>query len=332
MRNRDIAMIAVLISLSGATGYLARRHSERDVASPAIGTTSAAKNWTSSAATKESSTMHHLRSTNFSSTNAHKPLPTADAPLAQTFDALKARADAGDTDAASRLFHDVNRCFASRNIEHIIALVAPIELGTDLEKADSEQFKAHEEMLKSMQSELDMVKRTRPFCSDVGDEKLDQFFPIMLQAAQGGDARAISCYLGTELMNMPGLLHHPEWLEQFKQNALTLAETGVAQGDWATVGLLAYSYGGAFRYSPLNQVTGVDPALAYRYFKLELLGSSDKFTTKANSQLAVAAQRLTAAQIAAGDAWAQDTFSRNFANTSSNGLSNGVNTCQGLDD
>lgn len=331
MRSRDIAMVAVLIFLSGATGYLARRSGERDSASPAVGATPVAEHSTSGAATKETAT-RRVRSTNLTSTHERTPLPAADAPLAQTFDELKKRADAGDTEAADRLFHDVNRCFTAREIEQNVSVMSPIALDATTDNSSPEMLQAQDVMLQGMQNTLEKVKKARPLCANVPDDDLDQFVPITLQAAQLGSQRAISCYLGSALEHSPGLLDHPEWLTQFKQNAMALAQSGIEQGNWTTVGLLGNSYSGFFRYSLLGQVTGIDPALAYRYIKLEQLGATEKFGAAANTDLANAAQRVTADQIAAGDAWAQDTFSRYFTNTSSNVLSNGVNICQGLDE
>jgi hypothetical protein len=51
-------------------------------------------------------------------------LPPPGAPLKDIFDDLKARADAGDAAAASRLFHDLQRCAEAQHLGQFLPAVA----------------------------------------------------------------------------------------------------------------------------------------------------------------------------------------------------------------
>jgi hypothetical protein len=99
------------------------------------------------------------------------------------------------------------------------------------------------------------------------------------------------------------------------------------------VGLYGHAYGGYFSSSLFGQIIGPpDPVQAYQYLKLQQLGAGGDFLKKIVGQANAAAADLSPDQIAQADAWAQDMYARYFNGTSSNELSNGVNTCGRYDE
>ena len=262
----------------------------------------------------------------------HETSSAAAPALKDIFSDLKSRADAGDADAASELYRDLGKCARTKELAASLPKIIPAMLDRDTSTASAETLSRRDSLLANMQTQLSYVERNQPFCAGLDDATLQQYVPATLKAAQLGDVKAARCYLGGEMTMAPGLLDHPEWLGDFKQNAMTLADRGIQQGDWGIAGLLGHAYAGFFASSFLTQMTGTDPAKAYQYLKLQRLGADGAFTDKLDSRLNTAAQELTPDQIAQADQWAQSTYDAHFAGSSSNELSNGVNTCGGFDD
>jgi hypothetical protein len=252
-------------------------------------------------------------------------------PLKDIFADLKARADANDPAAATELYRDLGRCQYERDMARLLPKILPSVLDRDTSKDSLETLKNRDGMLQNMQKELDFVQRNQAFCADLDNATLQQYVPSALKAAQLGDPRAARCYLGGAVERTSGLLDHPEWLSDFKQNAMSLADQGIQQGDWGIAALLGHAYGGLFSSSFLTQVTGTDPVKAYQYLKLQRLGANGDFVSNLDSQLATASADLTPDQIAQGDAWAQQTYTQYYSGSASNELSNGVNTCGNFD-
>ena len=71
----------------------------------------------------------------------------------------------------------------------------------------------------------DYVQTNSARCEGATDAQLASFTPLMLQAAQLGDLKALDCYVGTDFDMMEGLLDHPEWLEQYRAQVPGLVES-----------------------------------------------------------------------------------------------------------
>jgi len=205
-------------------------------------------------------------------------------------------------------------------------------LDHSLKPATPEEVTQQERFLAQAQHTLDLIQQNQALCNGIEPSQLEAIVPVMLEAAQGGDRRALNCYVGADFTSMPGLLEHPEWLTQYKQNAMALAQTAYQQGDWVAVGLLQQAYAGVFEASFLGQLLGADPDQAYRYLKLQRLGATGDFVAQLDEQLAEAEKTLSKQQIAEADAWAHGAYAEYFNNSSSNELSNGVNVCDSIDD
>jgi hypothetical protein len=258
------------------------------------------------------------------------PLPPQDAPLAQVYADLKARADAGDAAAASRLYRDVGRCLHTRDVLNNQSRAAGWMLEDDTSRFNADQLARRERRLGTIEDELTQARANSSLCDHVAPAQL-QLAPVALRAAQLGDAQAADCYVGSGLMASGGLLDHPEWLQDYKDNALSLANAAVQQGDWAMVNQLQRAYAQSNGAGLLSQVTGADPSQAYAYLKLRSLGA---VTPQGNSflsrQLADAAQNLPADAVSQGDTWAQGTYQQYFGANPQINTPRGFNPCQNV--
>jgi len=241
-------------------------------------------------------------------------LPPPGTSLAKIYDDLKARADGGDKEAASRLFTEAQHCFSARQEVRMLPRSANFFLEEDTSKLSAEELSQREKHLANLEQRLAKVRAESALCEGLSDEQL-QLAPIALQAAQLGDAAASDCYVSGILLYSGGLLDHPEWLAQYKSNAMTIAQAALERGDWRMVAALRNAYGETLSVVPLGQLTGGDAVQYYRYLKLQQLGATDKNAAAIGRELVDAAQSLTAADQNAGDAWAQEMYSRFFGGT-----------------
>jgi hypothetical protein len=254
-------------------------------------------------------------------------LPPPGTPLAQIYDELKARADAGDAAAASRLYRDVHRCEVARSYRRMIANQAPFLL--DREKPATLSLEMQDEWLKRLQRFMNYVQANAATCAGADDTQL-VLYPVAMQAARLGDVKAGICYIGMPMTSISGLLDHPEWLGQFKASAPSLIETAIHQGDWNAVELAQSAYSGANDGSLLSQLFVPSPVMNYRYLRRKRLGASGEFAAELDRMLAAAP--LGATQKADADAWARDTYVRYYNGTASYQLVEGANICPIADD
>lgn len=275
---------------------------------------------------EEAPRIARTRSTNRIASSSPAPLPPPGTPLKAAMAELSARADAGDSEAASRLARDLNKCTYVARMKQLLPQIVPFALDEDDKKLTAKELSQREKSLGLYQRELDRIHDNEALCAGLDRADFDALTPALLRAAQLGDARATDCYLSSGLTGMQGLLDHPEWLADFKRNAMPLAHTAIERGDWVAVGILEHAYGGFFS-DFMSQITGPDLAQRYRYLSLQRLGARGDFIAKLDRQIAAIVPSLTPAQVSDGDSWAQDTYTRYFNGSSSNELSNGTNVC-----
>ena len=244
------------------------------------------------------------------------PLPPPGTPLAQIYDELDARADAGDADAAARLYRDVARCAAARDMLRSLPRWASRMLAEDTSKLSADQLSQREHGLAHMEDQLNQARRDNAACTGLTREQM-QLAPLVLRAAQLGDLPASDCYVRGFVLLGDGLLDHPEWLAQYKDNAMAIAQAAVDRGDWNMVAALQSGYSQQY-FGPLFQLLGVSPVENYRYLRLRRLGAADASTAAdLDRQLADAAQGLSPDAMSASDAWARDMYASHFAPTTS---------------
>jgi hypothetical protein len=260
------------------------------------------------------------------------PLPPPGTPLKQTIAELEDRADDGDAAAAARLYRDLRRCNRARQSTHVARSLAMLAMDNKNGKLTAEDMQHQQHLLESAQKALAFVRDSAVLCDGLDDDQLDKFVPSTLRAGRLGDADATSCYLGSILSMQQGLLDHPEWLTDYKDHALDLANSSVKRGDWTTVKLLASSYQGVFFGDALNQVTGTDVAEAYKYLRLWRLGApAGSDTGRLDAQLEEAAAELPTGAVAAADAWAQETWQKSFVANPQTSPGGNINLCQDAD-
>jgi hypothetical protein len=262
---------------------------------------------------------------------AAQPLPPEGAPLVGIYATLKAHADAGDATAASRLYRDVQRCWAAQQAERVVTRVSNL-LANPSGEAGVTHMQGREWRVEMLSDLRAFAQRSAGRCAGATRAQLDSLVPVMYRAAQLGDVHAIDCYAGAGFDQMPGLVNHPEWLADMRDNVPRMFDYAVRQGDWIAVEQMHHAYAGLFRDTPAGQTIQPDPAMDYRFLRLERLGATGAFVQKLDRMLADTGSGLTPQQIADSDAWAQDEYSSYFAGSSSNEVSNGANICGNMDD
>jgi hypothetical protein len=266
-----------------------------------------------------------------SNVSERAPLPPANTPLKSILDELKARADAGDADAASRLFKDMETCAQVQRINQSMPGLANRALngaGSTLSTMDPQR---QSRMLDQVQRNLDYTQNNAAMCAGLSDNDMASLVPATLQAAQLGDPDAANCYVGANLNNWPGLVNNPQWIQDYQSNALGLANSAMQQGDWSMAMLMAQAYGGSSR-NMLNQVTGNNPLQAYTYAKLMSLGqpTGTQPSQRSTNALDNFSSQLTPDQIQAADTQAQQMYQQYFngAPRQTGDVSNAMRSCQ----
>jgi len=263
---------------------------------------------------------------------SQESLPPPGTPLSAMHDQLKRRADAGDADAATRLFHEVHRCIALRRTRDLLVQVLAVGSDHPDDEAIGVIGPAQAVQFKQVGAMKAYIANNDALCEGATDAQLSGLTPLLLQAAQRGDLAALDCYVATDFDAMAGVLDHPEWIEQYRAEVPGLVESALQRGDWAIVELLEQAYSGKFDTSARGQVFGTDAAMAYGLLRLEQLGASGDFADRLAPRVAAVAKTLSTARLAAAQAWASDYYSRYFHSVFDEGEVNGANLCQINDD
>jgi len=324
MRQRQGIALAAFVALALGVGYLLGRSAQSST-QPGI----PPRDTAAMADAASSTTKPRVQSRNFApAARPSAPLPPPRAPLLSVFNELKSRVDSGDGKAATRLFHDLKICRELRFTQDVGLTLA----AGALNKPTPEELNQQDQLLDRAQKMMDFVQDNASMCAGIDLDQFDATVPAMLVAARGGDLLALDCYLGLEISAVPGrLLDHPEWLTQYKENALALAQSGLERGDWRVVKLLEFAYSAGTGGSELlNYVTGPpNSEQSYRYQALIRRGASGAFAAQLDTMFPMAATdaSLNKEQIDAADAWAQDIYTRYFHGTSSNELEKWESSC-----
>lgn len=259
-------------------------------------------------------------------------LPPPGTPLNEIFDELKARADAGDAAAASRLFQDLQQCAAAQRLGQSLPAIANRMLNGNLPTTPDE-IERSDRQLDRVQRGLEFQQNSAAMCAGLSPNQMAALVPTTLAAAQLGDAQAADCYVGANLNAWPDVLNNPGWISDYKNSALPLANAAVQQGDWSMVGLLASANAGSPRSNNmLNQLTGTNTLQAYTYAKLMSLGQPADTTPSSRSAnaLSTLSSQLTPEQIQAADAQAQSMYQQYFNATprQTGQVANSMRACQ----
>lgn len=243
------------------------------------------------------------------------PLPPPGTPLKQMRVELQARAEAGDAEAASRLYRDTQRCADVRRINATAPVMGRNMLAEKMEGLPPENLRDLSTVLAYVEKQLNFAHDNAALCADLSNDEINQVIPSALQAARLGDMTAADCYVGEMFYASQGLLDHPEWLADYKHNAMAIAQSAIEHGDWRMVNNLLRAYNPINMGIPLlSQLTGHDSAQAYRYLRLRSLGAvNGNLPDYLSKMLAQAAGEISAETKDDADAWAQDAYQRYFS-------------------
>lgn len=296
-----VCVVAVFIGI-GQENIAPERAARRSASPPSVAPDEA-KPGVRKAATRRSVT--HI--------DMSAPLPEPGTRLAPVYAELKGRADAGDAAAASRLYRDLHRCItAPAELRELLRQASePERIPDNLSPERRARAQAIvEQNLAERPARIRKARDDAALCDGL-DREQQLVLPAMRRAAELGDPDAAVCYVTGHDLWRQGALDHPEWMAEYKANALAIAENALERGNFVVASLLANAYSSdRFQDFPLERLTGIDSLESYRYKKLMALVQPDHGVS--DPGLAAAARALPAKDRAAADTWAQDMFTRHF--------------------
>ena len=144
-------------------------------------------------------------------------------------------------------------------------------------------------------------------------------YPLLLEAANLGDADSASCYVESRF-DLTDEQLSPGQLDVYRENALRFIRDGLERGDWRFVELMwiAAEHGGVNHrgrdsHSWFRRLIPSDPKEAYQYLKLLRFGATGDFSTTLDRELTSAVTKFTLEDLERMDTWAREQFSRYFS-------------------
>lgn len=255
-----------------------------------------------------------------------KPLPTPGTPLKQILSELESRAYAGDAEAASRVYNDLSACARAQIASRTAPAIAAQVLSETTAPVSSTAAQTANARLNNIQHKLDFARDNATLCAGIDASDIARLVPDTLQAARLGDTLAADCYVFADLNSWFsfGMADNPQWISDYKENAVDVANTAVQHGDWAMVNLLDWAYrGGASTRGLLPQITGLNLAQAYAYEKLWALGhpaTAEHAASQAQYLTNYAAQmKLSPGEVQTAEMQAQEMYQKYFGSAPAQG-------------
>lgn len=244
-------------------------------------------------------------------------LPARDLPLKRIFHDLRARADAGDVAAATRLYQDLRTCAGFDHLEWFLARAADETLADKIDGTSAQALERYRLQLEAVESHKQAIQKARALCGGLDRGMLDAQLSSLQRAAQLGEEHARACYLASGPgYDTRGLMRHPEWIQEYRASVKSLVDAGMAAGDWKVVDILRRSYEPGAD-GMLAGALGSDAVQYYRYLKLYRLGAERGRAADVDRKLALAAARIQPEQRADADRWAQEKFQNEFSSSNS---------------
>ncbi len=163
--------------------------------------------------------------------------PAADLPLADSFDALAARARGGDASASMRLLRDMRRCQQRGLLETVLALpeLRPAEgdeLPPELRETRNARLAEQKRVRADAQRKL---AASEALCDGVTPAELATLGEWLERAADSGDPGAEFCYLVAATSNgfAPADRYSDawvEWMKRYRSKAYAYSERAFAAG------------------------------------------------------------------------------------------------------
>ncbi len=243
--------------------------------------------------------------------------PPLGMPLTDSYQPLSERAQAGDAKAAIRLFDDLSECLHVSRLD--AAFRADIkDKNSFLNNPDNFGLSAKQQTkdLDAIQRELDEIRRADMLCGTLPDDFNDgRIYQAALEAARTGDANATACLLMSPY-DTPRPT--PEEGREYATEVMRLAANGLRQGNWnvALAMPFIYSYwiGDAGPSGYFGFLIQPDPVKELQYSELIRLGTPDNTPVAAglDRRSSMLRSKMSFAQQAAADRWAQETYARYF--------------------
>ncbi len=233
------------------------------------------------------------------------PTPATDLPLAETFDALAARARGGDANASLRLLREIGHCVAQGGQANV-ADVSPNDI-----------------QLLNAQITRGELAAAQAACPDVTLDELASVGEWLQRAAESGDPGAALCYvmLGTSDRYLPDR-YSDAWvdsMQHYRASAPIFAERALAAG-YAQASLFLYDAASGIYSLNLFQVDrDIDPdferAYALARFREGFAaahpeGADPGEATSWPAREAALRAELDDAQIERADRWASSELAR----------------------
>lgn len=245
--------------------------------------------------------------------------PPLGIPLANSYQPLSERAQAGDTNAAIRLFDGLSECL------HVARLDAAFK--ADIMNKNSFLNNPHSFSLSTkdesktldvIQKELDEIRRTDVLCGHLPDDFNDgRIYQAALQAARAGDADATACLL---MAPYDTPRPTPGQGREYADEVMQLAEDGLRRGNWNVASAMRFIYSPIFvdgtgshaGYQGFLKMP--DPVKELQYSELIRLGTPEGSPEAANLDrgLSIMRSTLNSMQQGIAERWAEKTYASYF--------------------
>ncbi|MBO9663748.1 hypothetical protein [Dokdonella sp.] len=244
-------------------------------------------------------------------------LPPPGTRLKDMYAQLQARANSGDSAAATQLYRELNRCELVSAIESTNAQNVDGLMDENVGSMDQAQLLTYQAQLDAIENNRQVMQRMREFCGGLSGDMRNSLVENLQRAAQLGDEEARACYLQRgPNFDMRSFANHPALLDEYRGSVSSMVRSGLEAGDWKVVDVVRGALQPGSK-SLLEGVLGSDLSQYYRFLKLYRLGAEPYRTESLDRQLTAAAQGLTSAEIAEADSWAQKIFEENFKGSTS---------------
>lgn len=221
------------------------------------------------------------------------PLPSWDAKLVDVLPELRARADAGDVQAACHLGLALSACAS-----FLVSKPSPAEL-RNLPPEDDATIKRY--AFASMDFRRPGREAT---CEQLSDDALASRFKYLQQAADGGNEAAMLAYIeGSAFPSFSSVFGHAEELEQYRLRTPRYVGELLRRGSRNTAMRLRFGSDG-YRVSFLGQVLATDSQTAATFHELGRLVLGDSHGSEGLGH--------SEAEAAMGRSRAQAIFARYF--------------------
>ena len=165
---------------------------------------------------------------------ASQPLPPPDTPLSNIYSDLLARSNAGDANAAMRLFSDLTKCKSrEKKMSQVNHLSFPSK--------DNGEGIAHPQLVDKDLRDLEAADR---LCKDISNTAIETRGDQLRQAALDGDAEAMVCYSMSTADVGPNYLTNSwfDYADRWIQEAPSFAQKAFEMGQADVIPLLIDAY------------------------------------------------------------------------------------------